>query len=69
VNENRQVEGTVRHRMSEGPDADRCICCPGPHKYGSYIEGVPNTGGEWVYRQIRDMPDGAKVRISLEVIE
>jgi len=69
VNENRQVEGTVRHSYSSGPAADRCVCCPGPHRYASLVEGIPYSGGGWIHEQIRSLPDGVKVRISLEVIE
>lgn len=62
----RAVEGVVKYRYST-PDtlSEDCICCEGPHVYQRYIEGM--TPDRWVYDQLREIPDGARVRLILEV--
>jgi len=65
------IEGTVRYMRSDHPK--ECICCPGEptHVFAYYIEGddgkpLDGTGGGWIARSIRRLPDGTRVRLSLQ---
>jgi hypothetical protein len=69
VTEVAAVEGVVRYMYSDGPDAERCICCKGPHVFSRYIEGVDNSGGGWVFQQLHNVPDGTRVRLVLTEVQ
>ena len=60
------VEGTVKLSFSE---RDICVCCSGPHVYGAAIEGIEGSGGGWLHKIAYRLPDGQRVRISVELLE
>lgn len=66
----RKIEGTVRHIYSSG---EGCMCCPGRHRFASHIENtsdsvIPGSGGGWIHDMIRGVPDGTRVRITIEEV-
>lgn len=63
-----EIAGIVRYYYSERSD---CICCDGPHVYGYRLDGddgkqldVSSSG--WVYRMLRSVPDGTRLRFSAD---
>jgi hypothetical protein len=61
------IEGIVRYRLSDDGD-DRCICCEGPHVYARSIEGVAGSGNGWIHDQLYNIPDGSRVRVTIEIV-
>lgn len=60
----RQIEGIMRFlRFKNEPT---CSCCPGGiHVSGKYIETEPHITN-WLWALCREIPEGDKVRISVE---
>ena len=54
------ASGVVKHLYSE---TDDCICCDGKHRYASRIEGIEDSGGGWLHRVARNLPDDMPVRV------
>lgn len=78
-----EAEGVVICMRSE-PRPDRpCTCCPDGkgHVFARYLSGdfgpdEPGTTGprranatDWLERQIWKLPEGATVRLSIEIVE
>jgi hypothetical protein len=76
------VEGVVTLHRSEREGAEDCICCEGPHVYGSGIDTDPfeypwsaepkTSVHDWLNMQVshhRFDLEGKRVRVTLEVVE
>lgn len=75
------AEGVMHY--SRSTSGRQCICCDGPHIFGRGLEVVgseafmePGTQGlypadmkDWLWRQYRGVPDGARVRVTFEVLD
>lgn len=66
------IEGTATSRYGDSSD---CICCPGNHVYGYNLEldhwtdrDYRNHADDWFYEAIRRMPEGSRVRVTVEAL-
>jgi len=67
------IEGVTRWMRSESSD---CICCEGPHIFCYTVDLDPwpshvaafQDSASWVHEAIRTMPEGARVRMTVEVV-
>jgi hypothetical protein len=63
------VELTVRGLFSTDPQAHRCICCDGVHRFGTVVEdAIGHRFDEtlWLFHRLHRQEDGARVRITVE---
>lgn len=78
----RSAEGVVTFMRSERRPERPCMCCPdgkghvfARHLVGDFGPDEPGTHGkrpagpvDWLYRQMRTLPEGSTVRLSVEVV-
>lgn len=73
------IEGVTKWLRSDSGD---CVCCEGPHVFTRLVrlpDDAPATArahrgakpdiGTWLHRMIGDAPEGARVRITVEMVE
>jgi hypothetical protein len=75
----RTVEGITRWMRSERQGGDQCLCCDGPHVFGYDLvldppqpcawrgSGLANAT-DWLHVVTREAPEGARLRITVEVV-
>lgn len=74
------IEGVVtwmRSDMSQPGEQD-CICCEGPHVFNRHValpgdigvsyDGTKMSLSDWTYFALSAMPEGARVRVTMEVV-
>lgn len=73
------LEATTEWLRSSGPEADRCRCCDGAHVFSYRLVELDPPGPygpasfmdsaeDWLREQVREAPEGARLRISVEVV-
>lgn len=73
------IEGITSWLRSKRNDGSPCICCDGPHVFAHRIDLIDPPKSifysrnenltEWIESAIRNAPEGARLRFSVEVID
>jgi hypothetical protein len=61
------MEGITEWMRSQREPHD-CICCDGPHVFARGLRQEDGHPVDWLWDAIRQVPEGARVRLSLTVL-
>ncbi|EMG1420565.1 TPA: hypothetical protein P7L52_003251 [Vibrio cholerae] len=65
---NKSITLTVEAKYS---DSDNCVCCEGNHRFMTNLrtsDGTLYDGGELARDVARQLPNGAKVKLTVEAV-